>query len=100
MSDGALIESGDGAKTWMVRVRFDDSPTRIYQDLARPAVFLIVMDSGTIQTTNDFGKTWEKVSMGEGGESAGSFFIPQPDGEAIKAPNFFELPFRSEEHTS
>ncbi|MEK7077429.1 MAG: hypothetical protein AAB967_04345, partial [Patescibacteria group bacterium] len=94
MSDGALLESGDGAKTWTVRTRFGDSPLRILQDASRPASFLIVMDSGTIQTTNDFGKTWEKVSMGEGNESTGSFFIPQPDGESIKAPNFFELPFR------
>ena len=99
MSDGAFLESEDGGATWIVRTRFDDSPTSILQNPSRPASFLIVMDSGTIQTTNDFGKTWEKVSMGEGGQSPGSFFIPQPDGEAIKAPNFFENPFRFRKDT-
>ena len=99
MSDGAFLESEDGGATWIVRTRFDDSPTSILQNPSRLASLLIVMDSGTIQTTNDFGKTWEKVSMGEGGESPGSFFIPQPDGEAIKAPNFFENPFRFRKDT-
>jgi len=95
MSDGALLESEDGGATWIVRTRFDDSPTSILQNRSRPASLLIVMDSGTIQMTNDSGKTWEKVSLGGGGESPGSFFIPQPDGEPVRPPNFFENPFRS-----
>lgn len=93
-SDGAFLESEDGGKTWIVRARFDDTPTSILQDPMRSASFLIVMDSGDIQATNDFGRVWEKVSTGEGGERAGSFFIPQPDGEPIRPPNFFENPFR------
>src|SRR3989338_11080593 len=75
MSDGVLLESEDGGATWIVRTRFDDSPTSILQNPSRLASLLIVIDSGTIQTTNDFGKTWEKVSMGEGGESPGSVFF-------------------------
>ncbi len=93
-SDGTLLESEDSGETWILGARFDDSPIRILQDPRRPASFLIVMDSGGVQTTHDFGKTWEKVSMGEGVESAGSFFIPQPDGEPVRPPNFFENPFR------
>ncbi len=99
MSDGALLESEDGGATWIVRTRFDDSLTSILQNPSRPASLLIVMDSGIIQTTNDFGKTWEKVFMGEGGQSPGSFFIPQPDGEPVRPPNFFENPFRSRKDT-
>lgn len=93
-SDGELLESEDGGRTWIVRARFDGSPRSIFQDPSRPASFLIVMDSGDIQATGDFGKTWENVSTGEGAESAGSFFIPQPDGEPVRPPNFFENPFR------
>lgn len=93
-SDGVLLESEDGGRTWTRRARFDGSPRRILQDPSRPASFLIVMDSGDIQATNDFGRVWEKVSTGEGVGSAGSFFIPQPDGEPVRPPNFFENPFR------
>ncbi|KKW20227.1 MAG: hypothetical protein UY61_C0041G0008 [Candidatus Adlerbacteria bacterium GW2011_GWC1_50_9] len=93
-SDGELLESENSGKTWILGARFDDSPVRILQDPSRPKSFLIVMDSGGVQTTHDFGRTWEKVSMGEGGESPGSFFIPQPDGEPVRPPNFFENPFR------